>query len=136
VISILSKLLTAWEAHIRDHAGYFLVYPLREAVIFLNDSDKNMKEYFMGLKKKAHRFCPECSSSILIDFQNSDVVKQRKYLAINVRTKLGSSCVRWAMANSSVVLCLYAAMLNDFDIGTAELTLFDGRNRLQPAYEG
>lgn len=47
-----------------------------------------MKEYYMGLKNKAHRFCPECSSSILIDFQNSDVERQRGYLAINVRSSL------------------------------------------------
>ncbi|KAF2765696.1 hypothetical protein EJ03DRAFT_377536 [Teratosphaeria nubilosa] len=91
--------------------GYFLVYPPREAVTFLGDSEAKMKQYFMGLKNKPHRFCPECSSSILIDFQNSDVERQRPYLAVN------------------------AAMFTDFDLETADLRLSDGKNRLQPAYE-
>ncbi|KAH9810056.1 Centromere protein V [Teratosphaeria destructans] len=89
--------------------GYFLVYPTREAVKFLDNSDAKMKQYFMGLKNKAHRFCPECSSSVLIDFQNSDVERQRPYLA--------------------------AAMFTDFDLETADLKLVDGKNRLQPAYD-
>ena len=46
-----------------------------------------MKAYYMGKKNKAHRFCPECSSSILIDFQNSDVDWQRPLIAVNVSVK-------------------------------------------------
>lgn len=39
----------------------------------------------MGKKNKAHRFCPACSSSVLIDFRHSDVEKQRPFLAMNAR---------------------------------------------------
>lgn len=39
----------------------------------------------MGKQNKAHRFCPTCSSSLLIDWQHSDVPSQRPYLAMNAR---------------------------------------------------
>lgn len=68
-----------------DHPpGYLLVYPKREDVVFQNDSEARLKDYFFGKKNKPHRFCPECSSSVLIDFKNSDVPNQRGELAINV----------------------------------------------------
>lgn len=64
--------------------GYLLVYPMREDVVWLNDSESRLKDYFMGKKNKPHRFCPECGSSILIDFKNSDVANQRPRLAVSV----------------------------------------------------
>lgn len=64
--------------------GYFLVYPKREDVIFKDNCDTKMKSYFFGKKNKPHRFCPECSSSILIDFKDSDVPRQKELLAMNV----------------------------------------------------
>lgn len=65
--------------------GYLLVYPKREDVVFTPGSEEKLKSYFFGKKRKPHRFCPECSSSVLIDFHNSDFEKQRAYLAVNVR---------------------------------------------------
>jgi hypothetical protein len=64
--------------------GYLLVYPKREDVVWLNDSESKLRDYYMGRKLKAHRFCPECSSSILIDFQNADWEHLRPFLAMNV----------------------------------------------------
>ena len=69
------------------------VYPKREDVKFENDCDKKLKNYYFGLKNKPHRFCPECGSSVMIDFENSDVVKQRPLLAMNVSTSLCSQMV-------------------------------------------
>jgi hypothetical protein len=43
-----------------------------------------MSSYRFGLQNKPHRFCPTCGTSILIDFKDSDVEKQRQYLAVNV----------------------------------------------------
>lgn len=64
--------------------GYLLVYPRREDVKVENDCDKKLKDYYFGHKNKPHRFCPECGSSVLIDFKNSDIVEQRPLLAMNV----------------------------------------------------
>lgn len=68
--------------------GYLLVYPKREDVIFQDGCDSKMKSYFFGKKEKAHRFCGECGSSVLIDFGNASVEKQRPYLAMNVRVAI------------------------------------------------
>ncbi|KAF2716674.1 hypothetical protein K431DRAFT_289202 [Polychaeton citri CBS 116435] len=90
--------------------GYLLVYPLRPDVKFLAGEDK-LKDYFFGKKNKPHRFCGECSSSILIDFKNSNFESEREMLAMNVR------------------------MFNDVDIKKADYRYFDGRAKLEPSYE-
>lgn len=64
--------------------GYLLVYPKRTDVVFLDGSEARLKEYFMGPKVKPHRFCPECSSSILIDFKNVENEEAKQRLAMNV----------------------------------------------------
>lgn len=71
--------------HADATAGYFLVYPRREDVVFLDGSESRLKDYYMGKKVKPHRFCPECSSSVLIDFKNAEEDEQRPLLAMNVR---------------------------------------------------
>ncbi|KAK3615340.1 hypothetical protein LTR56_026651 [Elasticomyces elasticus] len=38
--------------------GYFLVYPKRSDVHFIDNSDKHLRSYVMGKKNKPHRFCP------------------------------------------------------------------------------
>lgn len=73
--------------------GYFLVYPKREDVVFKDGCDSKMKTYAFGKKVKPHRFCPECSSSILIDFKDSDVDGQQDLLAMNV-SRLQHDAVR------------------------------------------
>jgi hypothetical protein len=65
--------------------GYYLVYPNREDVVFKEGSESKLKDYYFGKKNKPHRFCPECSSSVLIDFKDSPYVKERQKLAMNVR---------------------------------------------------
>ena len=65
--------------------GYLLVYPKRTDVVFVNGSEAGLKEYFMGRKNKPHRFCSECSSSILIDFKDVEHEDMRQRLAMNVR---------------------------------------------------
>jgi hypothetical protein len=66
----------------------------------------------MGKKNKAHRFCPECSSSILIDFKNSDVERQRPLLAMN------------------------AAMFKGMDLNQTDVEMVEGRAKFDPPYEG
>lgn len=70
----------------RCFPGYLLVYPQRSDVVFANNCDSKLKDYYFGKKNKPHRSCPECSSTILIDFKNSDVEGQRPKLAMNVST--------------------------------------------------
>lgn len=65
---------------------------------------------YMGKKNKAHRFCPTCSSSILIDWQNSDVVKQRAYLAMNAR------------------------LFEGVDLGQAKFIYYNGWEGIEPKY--
>jgi hypothetical protein len=64
--------------------GYLLVYPKREDVHFLADSETKLKQYFFGQKRKPHLFCGECSSNVMIDFVESESEKQRGLLALNV----------------------------------------------------
>lgn len=64
--------------------GYLLVYPLRSDVQFLNHSDEKLKSYYFGQKEKPHKFCPECGSSVLIDFGASPHEKESQFLAMNV----------------------------------------------------
>ncbi|KAK4977894.1 hypothetical protein LTR42_002269 [Elasticomyces elasticus] len=91
--------------------GYYLVYPKRADVHFLDDSESKLKAYFFGKKNKPHRFCPECSSSILIDFANSDLEGQREHLAMN------------------------ASLFKGIDLENAKLDKFNGMAELDPQYE-
>jgi len=43
-----------------------------------------MKSYLFGKRNKPHMFCPECGSSILIDFKDSDDPERRDWMAVNV----------------------------------------------------
>jgi hypothetical protein len=61
-----------------------LLYPKRDDVEFLGDSESKLKKYFFGQKRKPHLFCGECSSNVMIDFADSDAEDQRPFLAINV----------------------------------------------------
>ena len=64
--------------------GYVLVYPKREDVSFLVDSESHLQSYYFGKMTKSHQFCKLCGSSILIDFASSSFEKERPYLAVNV----------------------------------------------------
>jgi hypothetical protein len=60
------------------------VYPKRSDVKFVGEAEARLKSYFFGQKRKPHRFCPECSSNVLIDFADSAFEKERPFLAVNV----------------------------------------------------
>jgi hypothetical protein len=60
------------------------VYPKREDVQLLADSEAKLKQYCFGQKRKPHLFCGECSSNVMIDFADSESEKQRGLLAVNV----------------------------------------------------
>jgi hypothetical protein len=64
--------------------GYLLVYPKREDVQFLADSEAKLKQYFFGQKRKPHLFCADCSSNVMIDFAESESEKEREVSAVNV----------------------------------------------------
>ncbi|TKA81520.1 hypothetical protein B0A55_02979 [Friedmanniomyces simplex] len=70
-----------------------------------------MKSYTFGKGYRPHRFCPECSSSILIDFKDSDDETERDELAMN------------------------ASLFKDINLEHASFTTFDGKNELDPPYE-
>ena len=46
--------------------GYLNAYPKKADLIFVQGEDL-LKEYQFGLKRCAHKFCPNCGSSVLID---------------------------------------------------------------------
>lgn len=61
-----------------------MVYPKRENVVFLDDSESRLKVYYCGKKEKPNKFCPVCGSSIMADLKDSSVAWQREFIAINV----------------------------------------------------
>ena len=61
--------------------GYLLVYPERKHVIFHTGYD-HLRPYAFGTKKRTHKFCPTCGSSILIDFNG--ILEGRDALGLNV----------------------------------------------------
>lgn len=48
-----------------------LVYPAPREVVFQSGYD-TLKDYRFGKKQFDHKFCPDCGSSILIDFHNPE----------------------------------------------------------------
>lgn len=51
--------------------GYMLVYPSPKEVVWHSGYD-SLKDYRFGRKQLDHKFCPNCASSILIDFHNPE----------------------------------------------------------------
>ncbi|KAK4580088.1 hypothetical protein LTR86_000290 [Recurvomyces mirabilis] len=92
--------------------GYYLVYPQQKDVEWAEGSFDKMKSYRMGQKNKPHRFCPECSSSVLIDFSQGDDLpaEWRELYAMN------------------------AALFKDIDLTKASIKTTDGKGKLEPAY--
>ncbi|KAK5720837.1 hypothetical protein LTR15_006799 [Elasticomyces elasticus] len=65
-----------------------------------------MKSYLFAKKNKPHRFCPECSSSVLIDISQADDIPEsmKGKMAVN------------------------AALFKGIDLEKAEIYKLDGRN--------
>lgn len=75
--------------------GYLLVYPNREDVKFISGQDK-LASYRFSSGRKPHNFCPQCGTSILIDFSDSEHEVEQRFTAVNVRTileHLDSGCL-------------------------------------------
>jgi hypothetical protein len=90
--------------------GLLSVYPLREDVIFHSGRDQ-LKEYRFGTKTIPHYFCPNCGSSIMIDFRElTDEPETQPRMAMNVRH------------------------FRDVEIEKLNVKPFDGQ-RLEPRYE-
>jgi hypothetical protein len=86
--------------------GYLLVYPKREDVHFLADSEAKLKQYYFGQKRKPHLFCGECSSNVMIDFAESEAEVEREVLAVNVSAAiLWDILKRCARAKADRLLC-------------------------------
>jgi len=73
-------------------SGYILVYPKREDVAF-TAGEATLSEYRFGKKNKPHKFCPNCGTSMFIDFKDAldewnagrgAEEKQRQFIALNV----------------------------------------------------
>lgn len=77
--------------------GYLLVYPKVEHVAF-SAGEGRLGEYLFGNKKKPHKFCIVCGTSILIDFSKSDMASERAVTAVNVGySTCGSIVCSWLM---------------------------------------
>ena len=72
------------KARMWNPLGYLLVYPKREDVRFLGDSEAKLKKYLFGQRRKPHLFCGECGCNVMIDFSASEFEKQRPFLGVNV----------------------------------------------------
>lgn len=81
-----------------------LVYPAPREVVFHSGYD-TLKDYRFGKKQFDHKFCPDCGSSILIDFHNPE------RLAVNAR------------------------MIKDIDMEKLSMKTFDKRHKLEPEYK-
>ncbi|MCJ1390142.1 hypothetical protein MMC18_003000 [Xylographa bjoerkii] len=90
--------------------GYVNVYPKHAEVVFHQGFD-TLKEYRFGSKQKTQKFCPECGSSILIDFNGTLDGEMEDAMAVNVR------------------------MFKDIDMRKLKGDHFDGKNIFGPVYE-
>lgn len=77
VPSLTNHKVNSCNCSICDRNGYLLLYPEREKVTFYSGHD-NLSSYLFGTKRKPHKFCPNCGSSVFIDFQD------KPWLGINV----------------------------------------------------
>ena len=75
--SLSDNKVNSCDCSICSRNGYLLIYPQRADVDFHTGYD-HLVSYFFGDKQGAHKFCPTCGSSILVDFNKKDEV------AINV----------------------------------------------------
>ncbi|KAB2575863.1 Glutathione-dependent formaldehyde-activating [Lasiodiplodia theobromae] len=91
--------------------GYLLVYPKAKDVKF-TAGEGRLGEYRFGNKKKPHKFCMLCGTSILIDFSSSDFEAEKEYTAVNIRTFQGIEDLMDKLKFRDV----------------------DGKNKLQPPY--
>ncbi|KAK8135906.1 hypothetical protein PG984_003846 [Apiospora sp. TS-2023a] len=91
--------------------GYLFVYPKRQDVVY-HSGEQHLSSYRFGDKKKPHKFCPSCGTSVLIDFSESARDIEREVTAINIRTFVDIEDI----------------------LGGLELKPVDGKNKLGPAY--
>jgi hypothetical protein len=77
--SLSDNKIDSCDCSICSRNGYLHIYPKRTDVDFHTGYD-HMVSYFFGDKQGAHKFCPTCGSSVLVDFKGEDV------LALNVST--------------------------------------------------
>jgi len=78
VLSLPDHEVTSCNCSICSRNGYLMIEPDRKGVEFHTGYD-HMVSYFFGDRKGAHRFCPTCGSSILVDFDGDSK------LYVNVR---------------------------------------------------
>lgn len=91
-----------------QHNGYLLVYPTRKDVVF-HTGFEDLASYEFHTKKKSHKFCKNCGSSLYIDFQRPQqgvTDPDKDLLAVNVRH------------------------FKDVDLEKMEYTFFDGKKLL------
>lgn len=64
--------------------GYLLIYPFTKDIVFTR-GEEQLKSYRFGSQRKPQKFCPNCSTSILIDFSELPNERSRVRSAVNVR---------------------------------------------------
>lgn len=88
----------------------------------------------MGKKRFAHRFCPECGSSVMIDFKNADSETLRPLLGMNVGARILHFCSSQAICSVQPLMLigppLQVRLFDDVDLENADYVFFDGRNRM------
>ncbi|KAK7954441.1 hypothetical protein PG996_015253 [Apiospora saccharicola] len=102
---------TACNCSICTKNGYLFVYPKCKDVVF-HSGEHHLSSYRFGGKKKPHKFCPSCGTSVLIDFSESARDVEREVTAINIRTFVDIEDI----------------------LGGLELKPVDGKSKLGPAY--
>ncbi|KZF20683.1 hypothetical protein L228DRAFT_269977 [Xylona heveae TC161] len=63
------------------HNGYALIYPYKKDIKFIQGKEA-LKDYRFGDKNLTHKFCPNCGTPVLFEFQTF----YTELIGINVRT--------------------------------------------------
>lgn len=80
-------------------------FPLSQKEVTRSIGYDNLADYLFGAKKKPHKFCKTCGSSILIDFKRMEYGEtdpEKDKLAVNV----GSAIFIYSTPLSAYVRCL------------------------------
>ncbi|MCJ1411816.1 hypothetical protein MMC19_005908 [Ptychographa xylographoides] len=102
--------LMSCNCSICEKNGYVNVYPKRDEFVFHTGFD-TLKKYRFGAGDKDHMFCPNCGSSIMVDFNKTLMEYFGDAVGMNVR------------------------MIKDIDMDKLTTQRYDGKNLMDPKYE-
>jgi hypothetical protein len=120
------EIVNACTCSICTRNGYVLVYIPRDDVSWIRGYDQ-LKEFRFHSKRNAHKFCPDCGSSMLVDpgFGYKDLEQFKgapDILCLNVSRESMRGCQGWALR-----IFWQVRMMKDLDFRALETTT-DGWN--------